>query len=146
MRAALARISWWTFGTASATIITNYCTLVAFTLNEPISGNLELSGLKVVTATNATSTSDCVDINGGGGLALIHDRWFEVANVGARAIESRCNHGLIYRCSFDNHFDSGIGNNGNGNNGEALTFKADGLTASWSNNATLGMADTGRNQ
>ncbi len=136
-------ISWWTFGTASATIITNHGANAAITLNEPSLGNVVLAGVKIVTASNATANSDCVDISNGGGMALIHDCWFEVANLGARAIETRSNHGIVYRCSFDNHFDSGVNHNGAGNNDEGLTCKLVWDTASWSTYSTMGMADVG---
>jgi hypothetical protein len=76
-------------------------------------------------------------------MALVHDCWFSVANVGARAIECRSNHGIIYRCSFDNKFDAGVNHNGNGNNDAAVTFKSDDLTISWAQNSTMGTDDIG---
>jgi PKD repeat protein len=137
-------IAFWTFGTSSATIITNSCTAgPAFHLYEASNGNLEISGIRFVASGANSAVGDHIDVEFGPKPVLIHDCWFTVANVGARAIETRANQGIVYRCSFDNKFDGGIGVNGNGNNDQAMSFKCGGLIGSWTSNPTMGTADSG---
>lgn len=134
----------WTFGTASATVITNYVVGQAMVnLTCPANGsNIVFTGLRMIQSGLGNGESDELDVDDGAGFPLIHDCWFSVGNVGARAIEVRGNHGIIYRCSLDNRFDGGVGHNGLGNNDGGITFKCDALISSWTQNSTMGTNDT----
>ena len=138
-------IAFWTFSTPPTTTISNSCTAgPVFSLTEAASGHVELTGIYIFATGSNTAVGDGVDIlsASSGQPVFIHDCRFSVASVGARAVETRSNRGLVYKCSFDNKFDAGVTNNGNGNNDQGISFKCGGLTSSWTNNATMGMADT----
>ena len=135
----------WTIGVGDdLTIITNNSTTgPLFKLYEGTVTNVDLTGIYLIFGAN-NGSSDGVDIVGGYKPARIYSNRFSVGNTGARAIEFLCNNGIVYNNSFDNRFDAGLASgNGIGNNDEGITVKALGLTQSWSNNSTMGMADIG---
>ena len=87
----------WLVSTPPATSLVNNSSSAMFSVTEPSSGYINLSGFKIA---EGTGTGDGVDIIAGGGQPiLLHDCWIEQgAGVSVHTSVSR---GVVWNCSFD---------------------------------------------
>jgi hypothetical protein len=133
----------WTFSTPAVTTIINSASNASiFTLNEPATGNIDLSGICFVAQN---SGGHHISINGTQSTsqaALVHDCYFRMAQSGLGGIFAYVNKGVVFRCSIDNEF-ANIGGYGYANTDPPFQFKhQQSDQASFDTSSTMGMNDS----
>lgn len=132
---SLATGTWdmWVIATNPSTTVTLNSTLA---ITEDTTHNVELSDFKLVV--NSAASDGISIINNSGKPVLWHDAWISIPGS-HRAMLWQSNRGVMWNCSIDAGFWSGMG--GGGWQGKLLQHKSGGVDT-WVSASTMGTADT----
>jgi hypothetical protein len=125
----------WLVSTLPSTALIDNSSGFMFSLTEDTSFHSSLSGIQIVSGSNANSAILMV-YNSGGVPMLIHDNWFQLTSS-AEMIDSTTNRGVVWNNSFSGS---------SGNSGQLTTTAAVRIKGapgnSWTTASTWGAADS----